>query len=106
MKAKDREVAEGIQYHGEDEIVYYDLTVTNWGSSPSSPTVKAYRVDDGPVFEDVSSTVLAGSPSVLGDVITLPGIKALTRGERYRVEVKFVVGSSTLEAIIPIMAQK
>lgn len=106
MKADDRRVAEGMQYQGADEQIVYSLTTTNWGSSPSSPSVKAYDIGDG--HKDVSSTVLDGSPSVVGDVITLPKVKSLTAGHRYRIEVQFTIGTGAtpFEAYIVIAAQR
>ena len=37
-----REVKEGTQYQGADEELAYSITTTNWGSSPSSSSAKAY----------------------------------------------------------------
>ena len=82
-----REVAEGVQVQGEDETITYNITTTNWASSPTNVSMVVKRVSDD---TDVTSTAApSGSISVNGDVITLKPITALTDGERYRVEVKF-----------------
>jgi hypothetical protein len=66
--------------------------------------VKAYDESEG--LDDVTSTVLSGSASVAGDVITLPTVKSLTEGHRYRIEVKFTVSGSVMEAFFIVVAQR
>ena len=104
MRPTDLEVAEGKLYQGADEQIVYSLTTTNWGSSPTSVSVKAYDVSND--YADVTATVLSGSASVSGDVITLPKVGSLTRGHVYRIEVQFTVaGSATpFEAHVQIEA--
>lgn len=106
MNADDRQVVEGFLYQGVDEVLIYSLTTTNWASSPTSPVVKAYDITDS--HSDVSSTVLEGSPSVSGDVITLPKVKSLTEGHRYRIEVQFTISSvaTPFEAYVIIVGQR
>ena len=104
MTVNIREVVEGIQYQGADEIITYTLDVAAIGATPSSPVVV---VKD--VFGEttVTATVMpTGSPSVAGSVITLPPLKLLTAGREYRVEVKYVIGGNTLENYIPVQAQE
>lgn len=91
---------------GVDEQIYYTVTTTNWGSSPASVTVTAYDVTDNTSWTDVSDTILSGSASVSGDVITLPVVKSLTDAHRYRIEVQFTAGGNTLEAHFLIVAEK
>ena len=92
-----REIAEGRVEQGVDEAIYYALTVTNWGSTPTSVAVVAKSYVDG-AYTDVTTTVLSGSASVLGNVITLPKLSALTAGTLYRIEIKFTVSSNIVEA--------
>ena len=99
-----RQVQESPLVQGEDEAITYTLTTTPWGSSPSSSAVKAYDITDGGET-DVSGTVLNGSPSEVGDVITLPSVESLTAGKRYRIDVKFTAGGNTLEAYAIIEAE-
>lgn len=80
---------------GADEEIAYQLTTTNWGSSPSSVSVKAYDMSDS--FADVTSTILSGSASVASDVITLPVVLDLTAGNKYRIEIMFTTGGNVLE---------
>lgn len=106
MKADDRRVAEGILYQGVDEQIVYTLDVSAWGLSPTSPAVKAYDMSDA--HKDVTATVLSGTASVAGNVITLPKVKSLTQNHRYRIEVQFTIGTGAtpFEAYIVIVAQR
>ncbi len=93
-----REIAEGPQPQGVDEIIVYTLTTTPWGSSPSASAVVVFDVTDG-ARSDVTSTVMpTGSPSEAGDIITLPALKLLTAGKQYRVEILFTAGGNVFEA--------
>lgn len=104
MRRDAREVSEGKRYQGVDEQIVYTLTTTQWGSSPTSPSVAAYDVTNNEAT--VTSTVLSGSASVSGDVITLPTLKSLTLGHVYRVEVQFTSGGSVFEAYFYVEAQR
>ncbi|MEE8307077.1 MAG: hypothetical protein V3R81_07410 [Gammaproteobacteria bacterium] len=87
MTVTIREAAEGVQIQGANEGVAYQLTVTNWASSPTSPSVTVTRTSDD---TDVTSTVMSpNSPTVASDVITLSPLDTLTAGEQYRVDVQF-----------------
>ena len=96
-----REVLEGTQPQGVDERIAYRLTVTNWGSSPTSVSV----VVKDRAGNDVTATVTTGSASVAGNVITLPVIHSLTAGVIYRCEVKFTIDGNVLEAYVYIRAE-
>lgn len=100
-----REVAEGPQRQGADEKIVYSVTTTPWGSAPSDAVVVVKDTTDGG-STDVSGSVLAGSVSVNGDVITLPKIQSLTAGHTYRVEIQFVAGNNTFEAYFIIRAEE
>lgn len=80
---------------GADEEIPYQLTTTNWGSSPSSVSVTAYDMSDS--FAVVTDDILDGDPSISDDVITLPIVKSLTRGHKYRIEIMFTTGGIILE---------
>ena len=97
-----REVVEGTQYQGEDEEIVYTLTTTNFGSAPSAVAVVVKDVTNADTV--VTSTVTSGSPSVFGDVITMPKIQDLTAGHVYRVDVKFTSGSNVFEPYFLIEA--
>ena len=84
-----REIAEGRQEQGEDEIITYTITTTNWASDPTTPSM----VVKDKAGTDVSSTVTSGSITASDDVITLKPIKLLVPGESYKVEVQFTTGS-------------
>lgn len=98
------QVAETGLKQGADEQIAYQLTTTNWGSSPSSVTVKAYDMSNS--FTDVTSTILSGDPSISSDVITLPIVKSLTAGSKYRIEIKFTTGGNVLECYFELEAMR
>lgn len=100
--ANFREVAEGMQYQGEDEKIVYAITTTKWGSDPSSPSA-VLKDPDG---TDVTSTNLTGSASASGDVITTPQVLNLIAGNLYRLEILFISGGQTLECYLEIMAEE
>jgi len=94
------EVAEGLKYQSADEQLAYSITTTNWVSNPSNPVVMAYNEQ---THENVTSTVFpTNSPSITGDVITLSLLKSLTKGNLYRIEVKFAVGSNIYECFFRV----
>ena len=101
-----REIVEGQQIQGVDEEITYSITTTPWGSSPSSVAVKVYDITNS--YADVTTTVMGASPTatVLGNVITLPELKALTLGHAYRVEVKFDANSNTFETFFVVNAER
>ena len=102
-----RTVAEGVQRQGVDELLYYSVTTTPWGSTPASVTVVAKDITDPYNITTVTGTVLSGSASVNGDVITLPAVTALTAGHKYKVEVKFTDSNSNVwECYIEVWADE
>jgi hypothetical protein len=90
---------------GEEESFAYGIETTNWGSAPSGMIVKAYDISDGG-YTDVSSTVLSGSASIEGDIITLPVLSGLTAGKTYRIEIKFTAGGNTFEPFLIVECRK
>lgn len=98
-----RRIIESPLDQGEDERVAYALTTTPWGSSPSSASVvlKSY-----PDMVDVTSTLMTGLTSVVGDVITSPIVHSLVPGTVYRIEFEFVVSGNTVEAYALIRGEE
>lgn len=101
---RQREVLEGVQYQGEDEIIAYTVDVSNIDSNPASVSVVVK--DDGDNV--VTSTVMpSGSASVSGDVITLPALQSLKRDVEYQVEVKFTPDDgNTYEVYFSVVGQE
>ena len=99
-----REVREGQLLQGADEKIPWQLTTTPWGSTPTSIVVKAFDITDGG-RDEVTSTVLSGTASAAGDVITCPVLQSLTAGNWYRLEIQFVAGGVTWEAYAIIQAE-
>jgi hypothetical protein len=95
MSNSVREIKESPWEQGRAESRAYSLTVTPWGSSPSSVSVKLYQL---PALTDVTAAYLSGSASVTGDVITTPTVASLVAGVTYRMEIKFTVAGRVEEA--------
>jgi len=96
-------VTEGSKYQSADEELAYQITTTNWASSPTSPTAVATDETTG---EIVTTTVFpSNSPSVSGDVIHLSLLKSLVKGHTYRIEVKFTVGSNVYECFFKVICE-
>lgn len=105
MSDREREVFEGKQVQGEDEQIVYTIDVTNWGDSPSGPTMVVKEETDD--YTDVTATVApTGSASAALNVITLPTIKNLTAESIYRAEVKFTMSGNVLEVYIRIRGER
>lgn len=93
-----REVKESPYEVGLDEHPVISLTTTPWGASPASVSAKAYKYENG-AYTDVTSTVLPqGVAAATGDVITLPALVPQAEGDIYRIEIKFTINTSPLEA--------
>jgi hypothetical protein len=101
--AVSREVKESPLRQGVDEEIAYKLTTTPWGSSPGTVSVAAYDVTTTRTL--VTSTVLSGSASVSGDVITTPVVKSLTADSVYRIEIKFTCSGNVFETFLIINAE-
>lgn len=96
--SKVREIKEGLQPVGIHEKPKFRLTTTPWGSAPLSVSVKVYEfVADSETYTDVTATVLPGSVTVSGDVITMPQFLPQAEDTLYRFEIKFTTGGSELE---------
>jgi hypothetical protein len=102
-----REVNEGKQYQGMREVVIYTVTTTPVGDSPSSVSVAVKDITISVTgAQTVTTTVMpAGSPSVNGNVITLPPLRALTAGHVYRVEITGTIDGNALEHYVDVEAQ-
>jgi hypothetical protein len=94
--AGSRQTAESPVIQGADESIAYSITTTPWGSTPTSVTMVVWDITDADVPVDVTSTVVTGSISTSGDVITTKRIRLLTLGHKYRVEVLFTDSNSNI----------
>lgn len=101
-----REIKEGPQPQGADEIIAWRVDTANWSATPSSPATPSsatgyiYTVTDVAgveTYTDVTSTKMSGSASISGQYITLPSITSLVAGTKYRWECKFVLEGNTFE---------
>ncbi len=101
--ADARECKESPLIQGKNEQIIYTLTTTPWGSSPTSVSVVVKDTEDD---SNVSATVLIGSATVAGDVITLPTLKNLTLNHNYRIRVKFTINGQVTEAFIIVRCKE
>lgn len=99
-----REVLETDIVQGEDEKIVYSFASTPWGTGPTN--VSFVVKDTTNSLIDVTSTVMPGSATVAGDVITLPQLKLLTRTHIYRVEIKFDAQGNTFEPFFIVKAER
>lgn len=99
-----REVTEGVQVQGVNEQIAYQLTTTPWGSAPTAVSAQVFA-GLAHVTDATSLVMPTGTPAVVGDVITLPVLKDLSRGELYRVRVTFTSGGSVRSAWFDVLAQ-
>lgn len=91
---------------GRDEQLIYTLTTTPWGSDPSNVVLTLYDVTDDDNWIDVSSTLLSGSATVSGDVITLEKMLSTVGDHDYRLEIKFTSGGNVFEPFALIKGKK
>lgn len=98
-----RQVLEGVQLQGVDEMIVYAITAT-----PVPDAVTQVKVlDESQNSLDVTATVMpSGAASVDEDVITLPALKLLTEKHLYRVEVLYTSGGNTLEPYFYVRAER
>lgn len=94
--AGSRFTNESPAIQGADESIAYGITTTPWGSTPTSVTMAVYDITEADSPVDVTSTVVTGTVSTSGDVITTKRIRQLTLGQKYRVEVLFTDANSNI----------
>lgn len=99
-------VNESPKRQSPQESISYSITTTPWGSTPTSITLTVYDVTVPGVETDVTNTVVAGSNSATGDVITTKRIGSLTLGHDYRADVLFTdSGLNVWEANFKILCR-
>lgn len=99
-----REVKQGTLKQGVDEEIAYKVVTTPWGGTPASVSVVVKDTSNG--NNVVTGLVMpAGTASVVDDDITLPLLKNLVIGHKYRVEVKFSSSGNTFEPYFYVTAE-
>ena len=99
-----RRVQEGDQVQGVNEKIAYQFDTTPWGGSPVISSSKLWDISAATEV-DASSASLSGSASVATNTITTPIVQALTKGHKYRLEIKWTKSGLTLEIPIFITAE-
>ena len=92
-----RAFVESPVYQGENETIAYVATIpTSWGTAPlTSITCTLYEDPEGD-DTDRSSTMLSGSSSASGQVITCKAVTGLTKELDYRLNVKFTTSEGNI----------
>lgn len=89
------EVSQGLQQQATGEERPYQINVANWTSStPSAATVVAVDETTGATVTDTLFPP-THTPSISTTFITLDNMVGLVKGHTYRVEVLFVVDTTT-----------
>lgn len=102
-----REVSQGVQVQGVDERIVYTLSTTSWASNPTGVSVVVYDITNGLSTRTVvTATVMpVNNPAVVGDVISLSLLRALTAKHVYRVEVQFTADGNLFEPYFNVRAE-
>ncbi len=86
------------------EEIVYAAEVKTWTTTPASPSASIVELPSG---EDKTATLMVGSASVSGTIITLPKIKGLTLNKTYQVRLTFTDGGSNkFEAFGEIVCER
>lgn len=94
-------------YQGALERIPYTFDAALWNITvPTGVTLTVWQVTPGGLT-NVSATVVSGSASVSGSVITLPIIQSLVNNVSYLGRLQFANNSvGTYELLIPIVGQE
>ncbi len=99
-------VVEAPRKQSPDESLSYQVTTTPWGSTPTSLAMYVYDITVQGTVTDVTNTVVQGSITAAGDVISTKRIRLLTLNHDYRVDVQFTDSNSNIwEASFKILCR-
>lgn len=71
--------------------ITYSLDVSDYGDTPTNTSVTAFNLSSG---DNVSTVVLSGTTSVLGNVITFPNVSSLLLNYLYKLQINFTITST------------
>lgn len=94
-------------FQGANERIPYTFDASLWNiTTPTGVTLTVWQVTPSGMT-NVSGTVVSGSASVSGSIITLPIIQSLTNNVSYLGRLQFANNSvGTYELLIPIVGQE
>lgn len=104
--AVSRQVKESPLTQGTYERIAYTVDTSPWGGYSSAGTTAIWDITNKDQYTDMSATMLSGSTTATGNVITTPLVISLVPGNRYRLEVSWVYNGNTLETYALINAEK
>lgn len=90
---------------GINERLVYSCSTTRYGSSPTSPVITVLDTTDFSPLDVTTIVMPVGSPTIAGDVITLPRLENLTLGRLYRVNVRFTSGGQVFEPYFVVVCE-
>lgn len=106
MATNRREVVEGVQYQGVDEVISYTVDVSALMPTPSdAPSAVAVVVKDDHGTAVTATTMPTNAPTVADGVIALSPLRALVAGVLYRVEVQYTIAGNVLESYFYVQAE-
>lgn len=96
-----------IEPQGIDESIPYSCYFPT-GTNPSSVSMSVWDILPDGTYTDVTATTMpTGSVSVVGDVVTLPVLTALTLGHSYRIIIAYIAGGiPALSVYLDVTAEK
>ena len=93
------EVAEGLQTQSTAEQIVWAIDTSTRGT-PTSPAVASVNNKAG--VDKKSDVMPSGSPSVTNNIISLPTLQSLVKGERYEIRTTYTVSGNKQETIINV----
>jgi hypothetical protein len=74
------------------DVLVFSTDTEDYGGSPTVSSVVAKNLTTG---QTVTSSIVSGSATIDGDVITWPSVSGFLKGYLYAVEITFICGSNT-----------
>lgn len=106
MATNRREVVEGVQYQGGDEVISYTVDVTALMPTPNdAPAAVVVVVKDDHGTAVTAAVMPTNAPAAVDGVIALSPLRALVAGVLYRVEVQYTIAGNVLESYFYVQAE-
>lgn len=97
-----RKIKESPWGQAEGEKIAYEIDVLPFGTAaPTSPSVTIFD----PKGVDQSASLLAGSASVNGSIITTPFVQGLRKDQKYRLVIAWADGDALLSCYGEIIGE-
>ena len=100
-----RHVIEATQFQGTNEKRPYSVTVTPWGTAPSTCSFELWEKVGGTWTNRTAAFLTTGAVTVLGDVIT-SGLVSSLDAKNYLGMFRFTFGTTEESCIFDIVGEK